>query len=250
MRSSALFSRLRSSPRAALPAPAPSRARGSAAGAPPPPPHQLSSSSPSAVPRLAILLGGTGLIPFAWYGLQHAPYPSRRAAAAGAPAPRPALDDLLARWARHTSLPLEYLACGDQATVRHRFTAYSATVLSFLGAVHWGAALCGPGAGSAFAGAQLLFGVAPSLLAWGALCAPEDWAGSRDGTARHTLLAAGFLASYFFDEAAAARKPVPGLPPYYTHLRTPLTCAVVLLHCVAGALSRSPSISEVNGGVK
>ena len=241
-RSSALFTRLRSSLRTAPLLPL-SRARGSVSGAPPAP----ALAPPTAMPRLALALGGFGLIPFAWYGLQHAPYPRR---AGGAPPAPPALDDVLARWQRHTGLPLTYFACRDQATVRHRFTAYSATVLSFLGAVHWGAALCGPGAGGAFAGAQLLFGVAPSLLAWGALCAPEDWAGSRDGTARHTLLAAGFLASYFFDEAAAARKPVPGLPPYYTNLRTPLTCAVVMLHCAAGALSRTPSISEAGGGVR
>jgi hypothetical protein len=194
----------------------------------------MRASSASSVPRVALLLGGTGLIPFAWYGLQHAPY--RREAA-------PAFDDLLQRWQRHTSLPLSYLACQDQRTVRQRFTAYSATTLSFLGAVHWGAAMVGP-AGTGILARQYCFSVAPALLAWVALSVPETWGGSRDGTARHTLLAGGYLFSYMVDEWAAARKPVPALPAWYTYLRTPLTCFVVILHCTAGALSRSPSVSD------
>ncbi len=196
-----------------------------------------SSSAAAAIPRVTLVLGGGGLLPFLWYGTQHAAYNKK------AP-PVPWGDEVLHRWEGHTGLPLTYFACGDQATVRHRFTSYSASILSFLGAVHWGAAMCGPAA-TGLVATQYIFSVMPSLLAWGALCAPEDWGGSRAGTARHTLLAGGFLASYFFDEMCASRKPVPALPPFYTYLRAPLTCAVVVLHCIAGAMARPPSVSDV-----
>jgi hypothetical protein len=187
------------------------------------------------VPAVAILLGASGVLPFAWYGMQHSSYRS----AAKEP---PTGDAVLARAQALTGLPLSYFASHDQHTVRHRFVTYSASVLSFLGAVHWGAAMCGP-QGTGLVLAQYTFSVLPSLLAWGALCVPEGWNGNRDGTARHTLLAGGYLASYLVDEACGARKV---LPPFYTHLRTPLTFSVVAIHCLTAVLSRAPSVSDMS----
>ena len=193
-------------------------------------------ASTKGVPRIALALGGGGLIPFAFYAAQHDALLNK-----GRGSGAPWGDALLARWQRHTGLPLSHFACGDQATVRRRFTAYSACILSFLGAVHWGPALAGA---SPVAGRQLVFGVLPSLLAWSALCAPGDFGGSRAGTGPYTILCAGFLASFYVDNMAASLKPVAALPPAYILLRAPLTCAVVMAHCVAGVLSREPSVSD------
>ena len=54
----------------------------------------------------------------------------------------------------------------QQAQVLFALLAYGATILSFLGAIHWGLALREPLAPSA---GLLVWGVAPSLLAWVAL---------------------------------------------------------------------------------
>jgi len=47
--------------------------------------------------------------------------------------------------------------------------AYGATILAFLGAVHWGLALAAPGVADRL---RLIGGVAPALLAWVALLLP------------------------------------------------------------------------------
>ncbi|WP_209318502.1 DUF3429 domain-containing protein [Falsiroseomonas selenitidurans] len=62
--------------------------------------------------------------------------------------------------------------------------AYGATILAFLGAVHWGLALAAPGPADP---ARLVLGVVPALLAWLALLLPLQ-----PGLA---LLAAGILAT-------------------------------------------------------
>jgi len=53
---------------------------------------------------------------------------------------------------------------------------YAATIVSFLGAVHWGTALAQPPVGGSparFVSLRYLWGVSPSLLAWGSLALPE-----------------------------------------------------------------------------
>jgi hypothetical protein len=50
--------------------------------------------------------------------------------------------------------------------------AYGATILAFLGAVHWGLALHAPAAEQSAAALRLGLGVVPALLAWVALLLP------------------------------------------------------------------------------
>jgi hypothetical protein len=50
--------------------------------------------------------------------------------------------------------------------------AYGATILAFLGAVHWGLALAAPAAERRADWARLGLGVVPSLIAWVALLLP------------------------------------------------------------------------------
>jgi hypothetical protein len=180
------------------------------------------------LPRLAVLLGGGGLLPFVWFATQHDTLSPRHAS-------RPWGDAVLASLEARSGLPLGALRSGDQATVRARFLSYSAVILSFVGAVHWGAALSVP---TAFAPAQLAFGVLPSLAGWVAL------AGNKDTVTAHYGLAAAHLATYFFDEFAAAAKPVPAVPLSYMSLRAPLTSVVVGLHCIAAYGARERSVTD------
>lgn len=90
--------------------------------------------------------------------------------------------------------------------------AYGATILSFLGAVHWGLALRAPPAEAPALWPRLGLGVLPALVAWVALLLPV-----RPGL---LLLAAGALAVAAVETAAARRGLVP---PGYLRLRWTLS---------------------------
>ncbi|HET9976040.1 MAG TPA: DUF3429 domain-containing protein [Burkholderiaceae bacterium] len=96
--------------------------------------------------------------------------------------------------------------------------AYAATIVSFLGGIHWGLALRArpPGALS------LVWGVTPSLLAWVALLLPVG--------AGLLLSAAALVTCYAVDRRLYARE---GLSAWLA-LRLRLT-SVASLACVAGA---------------
>ena len=79
--------------------------------------------------------------------------------------------------------------------------AYGATILSFLGAVHWGLALRAPPAEGGAEWPRLGLGVAPALVAWAALLLP-----ARPGLA---LLAAGVVAVAAVETLAARRGLLP-----------------------------------------
>lgn len=180
------------------------------------------------VPRLALILGGSGLIPFLWFGSQHAPNSKRQV---------PWGDELIARWTRATSLPLDWAKSGDQRTVRHHLIAYGSCILSFLGAIHWGVAMVAPVPG--IAGMQYAVSVLPALIGWGALVV--DKKADHSTVAPHVMLITGFLGQYAFDEWALGRRVVPA---WFTHLRSPLTVAVVSMLSISGYLGREPSKAE------
>jgi hypothetical protein len=90
--------------------------------------------------------------------------------------------------------------------------AYGATILSFLGAVHWGLALRAPPGEAPAAWPRLGLGVVPALVAWVALLLP-----ARPGLA---MLAAGVVAVAAAETAAAGRGLVP---ESYMRLRWPLS---------------------------
>jgi hypothetical protein len=96
--------------------------------------------------------------------------------------------------------------------------AYAAAIVSFLGGIHWGLALRDPLAREG----QLLWGVTPSLVAWGALLVP-----ARAGLA---ACAAALIACYLVDRRLYARE---GLAAWLT-LRWRLT-AIAGLSCLVGA---------------
>ena len=142
----------------------------------------------TAIPAAALWLGGAGLIPFI------APV---AALWLGSPAWRePA-------WA-----------------VLH---GYAAIILSFLGAIHWGAALRESDTGRLWQ--AMGWSVIPALLAWVTLMLPHP-----HGVA---LLLLGFAAQYLMDRRAVA---VGWLPFWYGRLRRVLTAGVAA--CLALALAR------------
>jgi hypothetical protein len=198
------------------------------------------------VPRITILLGGGGLIPFVWYGSQ-IESTSQNRGGASTPNP-PSGDELINRWARHTpsfaSPVLEFLKSGDQHAVRVAFVTYSASILSFLAGVQWGAAAMTPASVPGFT-RQVLWSVTPSLFGWGAAASALKGSSSASGAggilgpaasdarfaASTQILAASFLAAYLADEMGAQSKR---LPKWYSFVRTPLTLVVVGTHIFVG----------------
>jgi hypothetical protein len=96
---------------------------------------------------------------------------------------------------------LAVLSLAGVAWAPGALAAYGATILAFLGAVHWGFALRAlPGEDHASA-ARLLLGVVPSLIAWVALLLPTGVA--------LWVLATGILATAAVETVAARRGLVP-----------------------------------------
>jgi len=102
--------------------------------------------------------------------------------------------------------------------------SYSAVMLSFFGAVHWGLALLGRWDSSYW---LLMGGVVPALWAWVALLLP--W------PAGLALLLAGFAGLYAYERFALWSH----LPLWYLHLRSRITLLTVLL---VGAAALAPGI--------
>ncbi|WP_439594817.1 DUF3429 domain-containing protein [Falsiroseomonas sp.] len=111
----------------------------------------------------------------------------------------------LARWLGAAGLlPFLGLAGGVLAgqAWAPALAAYGATILAFLGAVHWGLALATPeGAGSRATALRLILGVLPALVGWVALLLPL-----RPGLG---LLALAILATAGIESLAARAGLVP-----------------------------------------
>lgn len=111
--------------------------------------------------------------------------------------------------------PLPYITYPVEGLI-----AYAAVVLAFAGAIHWGAALAGPGGLRA---KYFIASVMPALIAWLALLLPQ--------LAALIVLLAGFTGLSVFDHSVGRSR---GLPPGYSPLRPGLTAVVVL--CLASAI--------------
>ena len=108
-----------------------------------------------------------------------------------------------------------------QAEVLRALVAYAATVVSFVGALHWGVAMC---RADQEATPSLLWGVVPSLVAWLTLLAPSD---------KGLLILATMLAVCFLiDRAVYPRLGLSG----WLSLRLQLT-SIAALSCLAAAVS-------------
>lgn len=97
--------------------------------------------------------------------------------------------------------------------------AYGATIVAFLGGLHWG--LAARGAQSA---AQYAWGVVPSLVAWAALLLPRH--------AGLAVLAGALVACYAVDRRVLRAQGLAGWLP----MRALLT-AVAAASCLAGGLA-------------
>jgi hypothetical protein len=164
----------------------------------------------SRLPRLAIVLGVLGLIPFLISGF-------------GAVGLDPVQLLRLLGSKLIPSLGVEVLGINlDPAAALRMLAAlmaYSAVILSFLGAVHWGIALTMTEATSRAVNDRLILGVIPALVGWGGLLLvtvlpPEAGLG---------VLSAGFIGTMLV-EARAGRESVPA---GYLWLRWILSVVVV-----------------------
>lgn len=189
-------------------------------------PQHVSAAS---VPRITLVLGGAGFVPFLWYGWQIEESKGKDA--------RPSMDAVLDRW--HKNFPaldpiLNLGRCGNgregEIFARQAFLSYSAVILSFLGGVHWGAAaMTAPPVGGR--ASQYIISVLPSLVSWASMNVAKGGHGSDHevGVAAR-MQTIGFLGMWIADEMAANKHQ---LPKWYSFVRTPLTGAVVGMHMLA-----------------
>jgi len=112
---------------------------------------------------------------------------------------------------------MPFLTGAPRSLVADALVAYGATILSFLGGIHWGLAIVSQGGvGRARLPARLIFSVVPSLVAWAALLVAD--------TTGLFILALAVAAMLWVDLRATR---VGEAPPWYPNLRIPLTCIVV-----------------------
>lgn len=95
-------------------------------------------------------------------------------------------------------------------------TAYAASILSFVGAIHWGIALAHPSMSASDRGVFMTWSVVPALAAWAALLLP-----ARTGV---LLMVATFVVHYAADYQLAQRFV---LPAWHLRLRAALTAVAV-----------------------
>jgi len=98
--------------------------------------------------------------------------------------------------------------------------AYAAVILSFMGAIHWGAAIT---TSDKKHSAHLIVSVIPALIAWLALLLPADFSMS--------VLLLGFIILLVYELALATPE---GLPDWYITMRITLTTVVSL--CLSASL--------------
>ena len=93
--------------------------------------------------------------------------------------------------------------------------AYGIAILSFLGGIHWGAALMSTTLSEQRSKKALLWSVVPALIAW---------MSTMVGGVRLAVLMLGFIAAYQVDKRLFAWY---GVPEWFIGLRFRLTCVVV-----------------------
>lgn len=108
-----------------------------------------------------------------------------------------------------------------QALAARVLVAYAATIVAFLGGIHWGLAFAGPGGPPA---ARLVWGVVPSLVAWPALLLPP--------ATGLTLMAGMLVLCYVVDHRVYPRLGLAAWLPLRRRLSV-----VATLSCAAGVLA-------------
>jgi hypothetical protein len=113
-----------------------------------------------------------------------------------------------------------WLAPADQQPrIAFALAAYGATIVAFLGGLHWGLAARG-----GQRAAQYAWGVVPSLIAWGTLLLPTD--------AGLALLAGALVACYAVDRRVFEAQGLGGWLPMRAALTT-----VAAASCLAAAFA-------------
>ncbi len=112
-------------------------------------------------------------------------------------------------------LPLPYVT-----DPLHVLIAYAAIILSFMGAIHWGAAMSSSGSKRS---QYLVVSVIPALAAWISLLTPA--------IAALMILLFGFIALFLYDRAVQRSQ---AFPAWYIPMRKNLT--IVVAFCLASAL--------------
>jgi len=124
---------------------------------------------------------------------------------------------------------MPFLTGGPRNLAADALVAYGATILSFLGGIHWGLAIAPQsGAGRPRLTARLIVSVIPSLAAWAALLVAD--------TSGLFILALAVAAMLWVDLRATRAGEAP---PWYPNLRIPLTCIVVAALLLGGVLERT-----------
>lgn len=109
-----------------------------------------------------------------------------------------------------------------------KLLGYGASILSFMGAIHWGAALVHPSLPGCSRAVSYSLSVVPSLLGWASLACLADAEDStrRESTTRASLIqVTGFALLFCYDFIVVSKGR---LPSWYISLRIPLTIGAVL----------------------
>lgn len=119
---------------------------------------------------------------------------------------------------------LPFLKYEPKLVVAHALGAYGATILSFLGGIHWGLAIAGTGVhGSKNLTVRLSMSVLPPLAGWVSLLLSTSYG---------LIMLSAAIAMMLWVDVRAAR--IGEAPPWYPKLRVPLTCAVVAALVLGG----------------
>jgi hypothetical protein len=121
---------------------------------------------------------------------------------------------------------LALLSLSGDAWARPLLLLYAACILSFLGAIQWGAVLRAPDIEEGWDWARLSLGVVPSLIAWVAMMLPPFWTS--------LLLILGLLGTVVV-ESWAARRYALG-PTSWIHLRWQLSIGAAASLFLGGLL--------------
>jgi hypothetical protein len=106
--------------------------------------------------------------------------------------------------------------------------AYGATILSFIGALHWGLAMSLPELTGDQRAARYAWSIVPALIAWPAMLLSPPIAAP--------LLVAGFIAHYLQDRRLARQARLPG---WYLPLRMRLSSVACLCLAIGMFASRA-----------
>lgn len=157
---------------------------------------------------------------------------------------------LVAQWLGYGGLApfaagsLATVGCGiagvDQSGALVFSQLYGASILSFLGAVHWGVGLSNAFAKSSEPSPRdLIYGVTPSLVAWGASLA--------DPVTGVTVLPGAFGGAFIYD-LWRFRGSARDVPAWYMRLRAQLTLGAVTCLGICSIASRPPRTAQPDSG--